>query len=305
MTPAIARPIAARIKANEFVEGGPHDFRLGAAGPAPRGHWSPYALSDDCRTLWWACTPEPLERADEPFYYLAQYRRATHLAESDATALPAPSGAPRTLVFSVGRCGSTLLTDLARRGGLVCLSEPDAITPLALDRQPSDVARRAYAPVVDACVEGWRAGAAARPALVKLRAQHSNAAHLRLASDALAAPRFVFVFREPRAWARSMAGHFGLPVERLRALYAGPLAALRTARHMGLDARVLTYEGMDGAAVAAAVSLDVAPEVPDASAQAGTRLAARPPADATSERTVEAFMAQWPARDARELGLPY
>lgn len=293
-----ARPVLARVKDNEFVEAGPHDFRLGLPGPPPRGAWwSPYAMEPDCERLWWVATPRPLHERSEPFLYLAQYRAATHLAEGSASDLPPAVAAPRRFVFSVGRCGSTLLSALAAEGGLTSVSEPDALTPLALDQPPHSQAARVYAPVLDACLEGWREGAAAGPTLVKLRAQHSNAAHLALIARAVAVPSFTFVFREPRAWARSMAGHFGLSAERLAALYAAPVAAHREATRLGLERSVLTYETMRADADAALAALGLSPgtaRVPEASSQSGTRLADAPPSTPEAARTVDAFMERWP-----------
>ena len=303
----LARPVEARVKANEFVEAGPHDVRLGPPVEAPDGYWSPYALSNDLRTAWWVRTDAPLHRATEPFYYLAQYHHATHLARASSADLAPASDAPRRFVFSVGRCGSTLLSDLARRAGLTTLSEPDALTPLALDREPPDSAAALYPRVVDACLEGWRTGASETPALIKLRAQHSNARHLALIVQSVRRPSFTFVFREPRAWARSMAGHFALPVERLVALYAAPVAALVEARRARAEVRTLTYEAMIANPDAALRAVNLPPgaaNAPDASSQSGTRLA-RPPEDTPAvRRTVDAFMERWPdiRADAAELG---
>ena len=293
-----ARPVLARIKANEFVEAGPHDFRLGDPEPAPGGHWSPFASEPDGETLWWARTPVPLHVLPEPFVYLAQYRAATHLAAHPARALPPATGAPRRFVFSVGRCGSTLLGALASDAGMTVLSEPDALVPFALERGAAPDRPGRYARVLDACVEGWRAGASDGAALVKLRAQHSNAAHLALILGALDAPAFTFVFREPRAWARSMAGHFGLPPERLAALYAAPVAAHAAAVRAGADVLVLTFETMRADADAALAALGLPPgagRLPDTSSQVGTRLAAPPDDTPEVRRTVDAFMERWPA----------
>ena len=304
---ALARPVLERIKDNGFIEAGPHDFRLGAPVTAPDGHWSPFATAPDGETLWWTATPRPLHESAEPFYYLAQYRTATHLCASPASALPPAVPAPRRFVFSVGRCGSTLLGQLAAGAGLTALSEPDALTPFALTRDAGNDApaalhaRLVYAPVLDRCLEGWRTGAAEEAALVKLRAQHSNASHLALILDTVARPAFTFVFREPRAWARSMAGHFGLPVDRLVALYSAPIAAHAAAMRAGAEATVLHYEAMRGdgreAADVALAALGLPPgaaSLPDTSSQQGTRLA-RPPADTPAvRRTVHAFMERWP-----------
>ena len=241
-------------------------------------------------------TPEPVARYDEPFTYLAQYRHAVALGTGDPADLPGASGGSRTFVFSVGRCGSTLLTRVAEGAGLATLSEPDALVALAVDGCPPE-GDRLYAPLLDANIGAGGLDPAART-LVKLRAQHSTPRHLARIGRAVPEADFVFVFREPRAWARSMVGHFGLTVERLETLYGSTVRACATALATDTETAILRYEDMaDGpAATARALGLDsAAVSLPMESSQSGTRLAERPTLDADGARTVDAFMERWPA----------
>ena len=296
-----ARPILGRVKANDFVEAGPHDFRLGAEAAGPARWWSPYSIDDQLKTVWWVGTGKALHSYPEPFYYLAQYRHATHLARCRVDDLPPTRRRAATLVMSVGRCGSTVLTRMAQAGGLPCLSEPDVLTPLVIDRPAAPHGARIYARAIDAAMRGWDRVGAGERIVVKLRAQHSNPHHVALAARALDVPRFVFVFREPQAWARSMVGHFGLPAERLVALYEAPSAARAVAIRLGAEVRTLRFEDIpaDPGAVREALGIERDVDPPRESSQAGTRLAQRPSLDRRGEEAVAGFMARWPSIKAR------
>ena len=302
------RAVLHGVKSNPFVEASGEDFALGEPLERPGGgHWTPYALDADLRTLHWSRTPEPAASYDAPFLYLAQYRHADALGTSCPLRLPEAGGGRRTFVFSVGRCGSTLLTRMAEAGGLAALSEPDAL--VALGVRPKGCRERGdklYAPLLDAVIRSSGLDPSART-LVKLRAQHSTPDHLSRIRRALPEADFVFVFREPRAWARSMVGHFGLDVDRLLALYDGAARACAEALASGAQARVLLFEDManDGAATATALGLADDLTVPCDSAQSGTRLARKPEPDADGLRTVDAFMREWPGIARGRSFLPY
>ena len=115
------------------------DFMLEPAGevPAELLLTSPtislYAFDDEARSAIFIETPPGLELSAAPFYYAAQRDHATRLFTlpySDfntlAATLPDPSLA---LLYSVGRCGSTLLSNaLGQLEDVVSLSEPDVYT---------------------------------------------------------------------------------------------------------------------------------------------------------------------------------
>lgn len=86
--------------------------------------------------------------AREPFFYMAQSRRARHVLTVDFGTffrLYAPSSVhPEKLLhlYSVGRCGSTLLHHaLNSVDGVVCYSEPDVLYQLALWRKSGRIGR--------------------------------------------------------------------------------------------------------------------------------------------------------------------
>ena len=292
------------IKNNVFIEASGRDFLTEPGADNREGYWSPYALDADLAVLHWARTPEPASTYEAPFLYLAQYNHADALGSSCPRTLPAAVGGQRDFIFSVGRCGSTVLTRMATAAKLATLSEPDAIVALTA-RRTSNRENDLYTRVLEATIRSSGLDPSART-LVKLRAQHSTSEHLRRILGSIPNARFVFVFRDPRDWARSMVGHFGLTVDRLMQLYSGAVKACATASAAGANSKVLLYEDMTENTVAEA--LDLPPEavrLPKGSSQSGTRLAKRPTLDQKGEATVSTFLDHWPTIAAGHSFLPY
>ncbi|BCJ76248.1 sulfotransferase family protein [Catellatospora sp. IY07-71] len=164
--------------------------------------YSLYCLDhDDRRALFTRTGTDP---ARAPFYFLAQYEQATEvvaLSYDELHALPTPE--PRgVFLHSTGRCGSTLVAAaLAGPGGLVGVSEPDALTQLvALAPRLAEGELRELA---RSCVRVLSRG---RPVVIKPRSFVIElAALLHEECPAFAA---VFLYRDPLAWARSTARAF-------------------------------------------------------------------------------------------------
>jgi hypothetical protein len=125
------------------------DFDLGPAASAParvvidQPGWALYGLDHARNLAVFTELPFGTDLAESPFAYATQHRLARRvltmpLAELEAVAdLAAP--APRViLIFSIGRCGSTLLSHaLNTVPGVWCLSEPDAFSTLILQHYHS------------------------------------------------------------------------------------------------------------------------------------------------------------------------
>ena len=125
------------------------DFDLGPATPTPtrtvidQPGWTLYGL-DHARDLAVFTDLSPgTDLADSPFAYATQHRLARRvltmsLAELEAVADLAPPVPRVILIFSIGRCGSTLLSHaLNTVPGVWCLSEPDAFSTLILQHYHS------------------------------------------------------------------------------------------------------------------------------------------------------------------------
>jgi hypothetical protein len=127
----------------------PTDFEVVPAGPADpevvqRPTLSLYCLDPSRRRgLFVECDPS-VDLAAAPFYYQAQFENARRLVAVPygemhqlAQALEEPDDR-LVLLYSTGRCGSTLLSRaFAQVPGVVSLSEPDVVTQL-VGLRPTD-----------------------------------------------------------------------------------------------------------------------------------------------------------------------
>ncbi|MEP7184048.1 MAG: hypothetical protein ABI886_17870, partial [Betaproteobacteria bacterium] len=173
----------------------PADFTLGPgrAVDAARirdAEVSPYCFDLPERTLLCVSTPDI---AGSTFFYQAQRRLAQTVVRVPVDGLPDATASP-TLIFSIGRCGSTLLYRAFEAAGIRIVSEPDFFTQAAIKgvRTPDD-------PFLRTAV--GRAMQLLPYSAVKLRLE-CNAAPL-LIAGAFPAPRILFILRDPVDWARS------------------------------------------------------------------------------------------------------
>jgi hypothetical protein len=149
---------------------------------------SPYCFDLANRTLLCVSTPDI---SDATFFYQAQRQHARSVVKVPFDALPEGAASP-TLIFSIGRCGSTLLVRALKASGARTVSEPDFYTQAAC-QQPADLALR-------------RAIAGAARLLpypvIKLRLECNNAPLL--IAGAFGSPGVMFILRDPVDWAASL-----------------------------------------------------------------------------------------------------
>ena len=200
------------------------DFVLEAGRPVDRSRMldpdvSPYCFDLDARKLFCVSTPD-IKGAT--FFYQAQRQRARSVIKVPFDALPEALLSP-TLIFSIGRCGSTLLHKAFEAAGARTVSEPDYFTQAAL-RSPHDPALRGVI---------GRATQLLPYSVIKLRAECNNAALL--IAGGFRAPKVMFVLRDPVEWAAS--------ARRVsRDASPGGIAALLRALLVGLDSLTRHYD---------------------------------------------------------------
>lgn len=181
---------------------------------------SPYCFDLDQRKLLCVSTPDI---AGATFFYQAQRQRARSVIKVPFDALPDALASP-TLIFSIGRCGSTLLHRAFDAAGVRTVSEPDYFTQAALHPHQDDALRNAIGGATELLPY----------TIIKLRAECNNAPLL--IAGAFSAPRVMFVLRDATEWAAS--------VRRLSPLMADPagIAALLRSLVVGLDDLTRRYE---------------------------------------------------------------
>jgi Sulfotransferase family len=191
-----------------------------------------YCLDDRSSCALFAELPDGVDPAGTPFFYLTQYQEAKRLfavpyetLHALADDLPDPS---LTVVWSTGRCGSTLLSRaLAEIEGVRSLSEPDVLNDILMLRhwEPD----RAYDRLLRSCIR--LLGRDARTLALKPR---GGAVHLAgLVHETFPSAHHLFLHRQLERWMDSMHAGFTptLPAKRslptfLRYLHAtAPLLA--------------------------------------------------------------------------------
>ncbi len=305
----------------------PHPLEIAAPGDlavsvplpvlptVPEG-WSVYAM-DRARRAWTAVNvPDTALIGTVPFAHAAQYERATRAAR-------VPWGAPRlrlprTLpVFSIGRCGSTLLTRLLTAAGTNVASEYDAFTAIGTlcgDR-PADAALRADMARLAAEAAGYltRGLDPESTLALKFRSQASDGAAAIAAG--LDADRAVFLTRDPDDWAVSMHRHFpNVGAAALAMQLRRHVIGVAQAQRFGCRIAVIGYDALTrdpagairaaGGPVVAAADLRA---VMEHDAQAGTPVARTARRAAPDAIWMGKFRSAWtslaPAGDLRALGL--
>jgi hypothetical protein len=187
---------------------------------------SPYCFDFNDRKLFCVSTPDI---AGATFFYQAQRQTAQSVIKVPFDALPEAPTSP-TLIFSIGRCGSTLLHKAFEAAGAHTVSEPDYLRQAVIQR-PRD---QGLKDVVG------RATRLLPYSVIKLHAECNNAPLL--IAGAFREPRVMFVLRDPVDWAESVRrvtrdGDPGRAAALLRALLNGLNVLTRE-----YDVRICYYE---------------------------------------------------------------
>ena len=197
------------------------DFDLGPVTPAParividQPDWTLYGLDQARDLAVFTDLPPGTDLADSPFAYATQHRLARRvltmsLAELEAVANLAPPLPRVILIFSIGRCGSTLLSHaLNTVPGVWCLSEPDAFSTLIMQhyhsRQRSGFPRDQTIRLIQACTRlQFRPPPERQDDVfaIKFRSQalfQADLYHLALPEAAC-----LFLYRDALGWANSV-----------------------------------------------------------------------------------------------------
>ena len=196
------------------------DFVLGAGQPVSsrlaveEPTWSLYTLDRDTESAWFVELPPDLDLSQAPFAYADQHKHARRALRVPLKALEGlshavPPPAHVIFIFSIGRCGSTLLSDVLNTvPGVWSLSEPDVYSRLVMENYTSSE-RAGYPPeqvvrLIRACTRLLfrpPPGVEASMFAVKFRSQANVQADLYHRANPGAS--FVFLYREALSWANS------------------------------------------------------------------------------------------------------
>jgi len=170
-----------------------------------------YCLDDENRQALFVQTPPGIDLLRPPFYYLAQYQHAQRVIAVPydtlhrlADGLPGGAG-NLVLVYSVGRCGSTLISQSFKAvPGVLSYSEPDVYTQIAMLRHRNRSREQEYLRLIGSCTRMLRRDAATM--VLKFRAGGIHLADLFHRSYPEA--RNIFLHRHAERWLESMNAGF-------------------------------------------------------------------------------------------------
>ena len=202
-----------RHKTIDVRPGGLDDFTLGPAedvdiSVAAAPTWSLYSLDFAREHAVFVELPRGADLAQAPFFGVMQFRLAQRvlampLAAMEALAEDAAPQKPPVLIYSMGRCGSTLLSAILNGSGAMwSLSEPWAIDAVqqgesALGRPRATTLLRAVRTLLDRPPEARRGQRLA----LKFRSQLVLSAPL--LNEALPDATNIFLYRDALGWAQS------------------------------------------------------------------------------------------------------
>lgn len=229
----------------------PSDFALGAGHPIEPGEASslgllPYCLDIVRRRSVYVGGVDVREAQGAPFYYLYLRRNARLVVTIpwQAGELSQNSGRAPVLLFSPGRCGSTLLSRILFEAGIANVSEPDFYTQAtsrwaasAINPLRSTIRRAVHAMGGDLC----QALAPSGSVVAKLRAESCRAPAL------LADPRerrVLFMTRNFADWARSTERTFRNAPAKMIGKYFTALSCYDFLRRNG-DCHLIRYEDLN------------------------------------------------------------
>lgn len=172
--------------------------------------WHPYTIDVENQALVFLDMPADIDLSQETFVYPRQFEEATRLLLvpfSDLMTLSEQVRIPEniTFIFSIGRCGSTLLHQIFNQiEGVSSYSEPDPTTTLSLHWQEQAMSEAPIGDIVEATtkLQIHTLTKSSNHVVLKFRGQVSvlmphyfkrfpNANH-------------IFMYRKPLNWARSM-----------------------------------------------------------------------------------------------------
>lgn len=209
---AVLHAVVSRHKAVEQYYAEPGDFGRGSSEPVDGRRvvdepgWAPYCVDADRRELVFAHTPPEVDLAAAPFHHVAQYRNADALitmpldeAAALAETLPLPEVA---LIFSIGRCGTTLISHaLNGSPDVESLSEPGVIDHRPLRALVGSLDVPALIGGLCRLLFAARQRRGAKMLAIKFRSQGLFIADL--FRTALPAARHVFMYRDAIGWGES------------------------------------------------------------------------------------------------------
>jgi hypothetical protein len=243
-------PIRAARRTERISISAPSDFALGAATPIARNEASdlrllPYCLDFVRRRAVYVGGVDAAAAQGAPFYYLYLRRNARFVVSVPWETAPLSHDVARApvLLFSPGRCGSTLLSRILFEASIANVSEPDFYT-----QATTQWASGAFNPLRTAMQKAVRAMGvdlcsalrATGPVVAKLRAESCRAPQLAIDPRE---KRVLCMTRDFQAWARSTERTFRNAPAKMIGKYLTALSCYEYLRQ-NCDCHLVRYEDL-------------------------------------------------------------
>jgi len=174
-----------------------------------------YCLDAEHRQALFVETAADVNLANHPFYYQAQYDHAERVLVvswetlNQLAAQPVPGGESPILIYSVGRCGSTLLSRaFGRLPEVQSLSEPDVFTQIAALRQKDGSRDLELTQLIRSCTQLLNKSTSSQPSTLALKFRSFSIEIADLFQSAFPQSKALFLYRNAEAWAGSAARAF-------------------------------------------------------------------------------------------------
>jgi hypothetical protein len=181
-----------------------------------------YCLDDERRQAVFVETPPEADLARHPFYYQAQYEHAervlvvSYAVLSQLAAQIEDRVLNLILIYSVGRCGSTLISRvLGRLDRVQSLSEPDVYSQIAAMRPKNGSRDSELTQLIRSCTRLLNKTGAPQTSALALKFRSFAIEIGDLFHTAFPRAKALFLYRNAETWASSAA----------RAFHASPVAA--------------------------------------------------------------------------------
>jgi hypothetical protein len=211
---------------------------------------APYAICFEAERVLSVVYDSREELLEATFVYQHQRESAKTLVSIPYEVLPdvawdvTPATAAPCLLFSTGRCGSTLLSKLMGALGLPSLSEPDVLTaylmalPVASEQPGLDHIREVFGFVI----AGLLNAAGSRTGVLKFRAQTNYMADQLMAS--LPQAHGLMLVRDIDPWASSLYRTFSFSPEVIADTLAAAHSAVHACSAIGRPLEIVRYEAL-------------------------------------------------------------
>lgn len=240
--------IKQRYKKYKFNCAHPSDFTLGKAqkiGILKKEMVSPYSFDYEKKEFWFAEMDNSV--CNFPFFYQDQFEKATKIVilpldlAKDVYGQYVNTLRP-TFIFSIGRCGSTLLSKLTKSIGKIDISEPDIFTSFSHNKKNVGL------------IEGDQILYYSLKALECFFDAPSSQLVIKLRTDCnwvcekiyrnFPRANYIFLTREIYSWSKSFITAFGWKKDKLFGALQGGINALCFFKENNVEFHYISYEDL-------------------------------------------------------------